>query len=94
MGLFYIAIFIVGVILLYKLLRSRWWDGIWKNAISGELEDTPNDVIKDISKAEKTLSKHAEKDVKEANILNKEADNIDTFLGSRGVIKDKKREGL
>ncbi len=93
MGLFYIAMFIVGVWLVVKMLRSRWWDNLFHNLAEGKLEDAPKDVMKDISKAETNLGKQAKENLKEAEKLTKEADGVSEFLDDRGVGQTKKKEG-
>ncbi len=94
MGLFYIVLFIVGVWLIVKMLRSRWWDNLFNDLAEGKLEDdAPKEVMKDIAKAETNLGKQAKENLKEAEKLTKESDNVNEFLDNRGVGQVKKEEG-
>lgn len=89
-----IIIMVAVVWLTIKLLRSPWYDKFFKDLKSGklDLDTTAKDTMKDISKAEVTLGKQVDQNIKEAEKLKAESEGIKDFLGKRGTENKKKED--
>ena len=87
-----IMVFIVGVFMFLKLRKSKFVDKLTHELLNDETK--PDEVIKDISKAEKALQAKADEDKVKAEQLEKESAKIGDYLASKGVVKtDKAEEG-
>lgn len=80
----------VVIWLIVKLVRSPKYDKWCKDLTSGKLDTdvASKDAMKNISKAEGNLGKQAETDIKEAEKLTNSSEEINIFLGKRGVVDD------
>ncbi len=74
-------------VLFIKLIRSPKYDKFCKNLFSGKLDTntTSKDVMKDIFKSETDLGKQAKQNMKESEKFKSKSNDINEFLGKRGV---------
>lgn len=91
----FIAIVILVIWLVVKLLRSPKYDKFCNDMAKGNLaqEPTAKDAMKGITDAKKDLGKQVDKNIKEADKLKDESNDINDFLGNRGAVDTKKGEG-
>lgn len=92
LGMLFVVLAVIALVI--KLLRSPKFDKWCDNMAEGKLEETDStkDAIKDIVSTEKNLSKKADTNIKNAEKLTAESENINDFLGKRNNSGTDKKE--
>lgn len=90
-GLVLLGLIIYLVLKLWRNVKfDKWCNDISKGKL--DIPETSKDTMKDITKQEDVLGKQVDTNIKEAEKLKNESENITDFLGDRGV-KETEKEG-
>ena len=81
----------LGIWLFRSPKFDKWCDDMSKGKL--DIPESSKDTMKDITKNEDVLGKQSDTNIKEAEKLKNESENIQEFLKDRGVCDDKKKGG-